>query len=132
MAFSAIYPGFQHNEQPCKEGDDLEDNESDTTKFSSTIEVFDKTHLLSTRENLNPSTSAFVQRRAAKRAKELNNFWTWLRWGVTIGLQTIIILLLSVPKDKNTTTGDNILDLTVGDKRVETGGDINGLYKTYT
>lgn len=131
MAFAMIYPKSPDKERTYKrDDDDLEDNESDATKFSLSAEVFDKTYLLPTRQNLDLSESGLAQRRAAKRAKELGNFWIWLRWGVIIGLQTVLILLLSVSHEEERGNCDKLPDLTGGDQTVETGGDINGLYKT--
>ena len=131
MAFTERYNRLQEQDRSCRgEEDDLEDNESDTTKFSSTVEIFDKTHLLPVRENLDTSISALAQRKAAKRTKELGHFWTWLRWGVIVGLQTVLILLLSVNNNEKKDSVNSLPDLSAGDRTVETGGDINGLYKT--
>lgn len=131
MAFAGTYAKFKDGVFAHRgEEEDIEDNESDTTKVSLTAESFDKAHLLPFRGNLNPSDSSLAQTRAAKRAKERDNFWTWLRWGVIIGLQTILILLLSVNHGQNKNTWDTEEDSTASDTTVETGSDINGLYKT--
>lgn len=123
-----IYSSREHTYK--REDDDLNDYESDTTKFSLTAETLDKTHLLPKQEGLDLSASALAQRRAAKRAQELSSFWTLLRWGFLVGLQTIIILLLSVSHNDGRLNEKNPPDFTAGDPTVETGGDINGLYKT--
>lgn len=64
--------GIRHTEV---KKEDPEDNDSDTTRFSLTAEVFDKTHLLPTRETLDLSGSSLAQRRAAKRAEEFSSFF---------------------------------------------------------
>jgi hypothetical protein len=102
MAFARTYSKLQENAASHKgDEEDLEGNESDTTKFSSTVEIYDKMHFLPLRENLSPLTSPLAQRRAAKRSNKLNNFWTWLRFSVIVGLQIILILLLSVNQKEN-------------------------------
>jgi hypothetical protein len=54
-------------------------------------------------------------------------FWMWLRWGVVVGLQTIIVLLLWLrPK----VVHDRETQAVLKGKSVETGDDINGLYRT--
>jgi hypothetical protein len=102
MAFAGTYSKLRENVVSCKvDEDDLEGNESDTTKFSSTVEIYDKMRSLPLRKNLDPSMSPLAQRRAAKRASEMNNFWAWLRFGVIVGMQTILVLLLSVKQSEN-------------------------------
>lgn len=131
MAFPGTYSKIEEERGSfIGEEEDMDDNASDTTKFSSTAELFDKTHFLPQRENSNPSTSSPAQRRAAKRAKKVNIILTWLRWGVVIGLQTIIILLLSRNRSQDKNSEGNSKDATAAAKTVETGSDINGLYKT--
>ncbi|KAJ9495636.1 hypothetical protein H2202_008924 [Exophiala xenobiotica] len=59
-----------------------------------------------------------------KSRRSFAPFLTWIRWGVAVGLQSIIIfLLLCQRKDTDAVLG-------VKGEVVETGGDINGLYKT--
>ena len=131
MAFARTYSKLQENAASHKGDDeDLEGNESDTTKFSSTVEIYDKMHFLPLRENLSPSTSPLAQRRAAKRSNKLNNFWTWLRFSVIVGLQIILILLLSVNQKENKNWDGTLEETAKAAQTVETGGDINGLYKT--
>lgn len=131
MTFAETYSKLQESMFAHRsENDDLEDNESDTTKAFMTAESFDKAHLLPFRLNPNPSDSISARTRLAKRVKELDNFWTWLRWGVIVGLQTTLILLISVNHGKDRSLRDTQKDSTLGDIVVETGGDINGLYKT--
>jgi hypothetical protein len=50
----------------------------------------------------------------------------WIRWGIVVALQAVIIVLLSWPH----ITGRGETDAVLKGKFVETGGDINGLYKT--
>jgi hypothetical protein len=132
MAFAGTYSKLQGNvTSHNSDEEDLEGDESDTTKFSSTVEIYDKMHFLPLGGNLNTSTSPLTtQRRTAKRENRLNNFWAWLRFGVIVGLQTILILLLSVNQSENKDWGGTPDQATTAAKTVETGGDINGLYKT--
>lgn len=54
-------------------------------------------------------------------------FWMWLRWGVVVGLQTIIVLLLWLRPE---VVHDRETQAVLKGKSVETGDDINGLYRT--
>ncbi|UKZ49096.1 hypothetical protein TrVGV298_003335 [Trichoderma virens] len=125
MAFTGRYIKLEGNGH-FHDGEDvdLEDNASDTTKTSSTAEIFDKAEFLPLRGDANVSASSLTQR-LKKRVKASSNFWTWLRWGVIVGLQTILILLLSLKQNGNTEPSNDL-----GGQFVETGSDINGLYKT--
>ncbi|TAQ91305.1 hypothetical protein B7494_g276 [Chlorociboria aeruginascens] len=84
-----------------REDHDLE-NDSDTTLAS---EGFLK-------------TSSKRQSRHSRTSK-VQNYLTWLRWGFVVGMQTVIILILSIRKP----TSDEW-----NPSKTETGGDINGLY----
>ena len=130
MVFAGKYSQLQENASHRVDDDDLEGNESDTTKFFSTIEIYDKMRFLPFRENLDPSMSPLAQRRATKRASGLNNFWTWLRFVIIVGLQTVLILLLLVKQSVNRNWDATPEDAPTAAKWIETGGDINGLYKT--
>ncbi|KAL7931199.1 hypothetical protein V8C35DRAFT_310655 [Trichoderma chlorosporum] len=130
MAFTGRYFKLKGNDHFNEVEDvDLEDNASDTTKTSLTAEIYDKTIFLPLADDENGSESSLAQRLAAKLANRSSNFWTWLRWGVVVGLQTILILLLCL-KSGSTTSPRNNLPGAAGGQFVETGGDINGLYKT--
>ncbi|KAL6874777.1 hypothetical protein J3F83DRAFT_728656 [Trichoderma novae-zelandiae] len=130
MAFAGKYFKLDRNDQPRGGQDvDLEDNASDTTKTSSTAHLFDKTEFLSLRDDADVSASSFAHR-LVERAKMSSNFWTWLRWGMVVGLQTIIILLLCLKQSGSTNSSNDLPGLAAGGQFVETGGDINGLYKT--
>lgn len=59
------------------------------------------------------------------KSRPLLHFLTWLRWGVLVGLQIIIIFLLWQRKG---TEGET--DIPLRGKVVETGGDINNIFKT--
>ncbi|KAK1238444.1 hypothetical protein MKX07_006590 [Trichoderma sp. CBMAI-0711] len=59
-----------------------------------------------------------------------SNFWTWLRWGTVVGLQMIMILLLCLKQSGSTNPINSLIGVAAGGQFVETGGDINGLYKT--
>ncbi|KAH8805142.1 hypothetical protein F5884DRAFT_441358 [Xylogone sp. PMI_703] len=110
------------------EDEDLEDIGSDTTKASE--ETFRKSHLLPHEQFLDPSTSPLAQRRAIRRAQKSNMLWTWLRWALVVGLQVIMIILLLVTRREKGSPKESPVLLAAGNKAVETGGDINGLYKT--
>lgn len=130
MALAGKYFRLQRNDQSQEGQDvDLEDNASDTTKTSSTGELFDKTAFLSLRDDADVSAPSFAHR-WPKRAKMSSNFWTWLRWGTVVGLQTIMILLLCLKQSGSTNPTNNLIGVAAGGQFVETGGDINGLYKT--
>ena len=53
---------------------------------------------------------------------------TWLRWGVVVLLQGAILLLLWRQNVSSDLVGES--DAVLKGRVVETGGDINGLYKT--
>jgi hypothetical protein len=51
-----------------------------------------------------------------RKSRKSRTILTWARWGVVVGLQTVILLVLLLKgQDPD---------------EVETGGDINGLFKT--
>lgn len=130
MAFAGKYFKLKRNDHFQESEDvDLEDNASDTTKASLTAEYFDKTELLSIRNDSDISASSFIIR-LRERAKMSSDFWTWLRWGVIVGLQTIMIVLICLKQSGNTGSRNDLQGLAAGGQFVETGGDINGLYKT--
>ncbi|KAL7815172.1 hypothetical protein V8C26DRAFT_131422 [Trichoderma gracile] len=130
MALAGKYFRLQRNDQSQESHDvDLEDNASDTTKTSSTADIFDKTAFLSLRDDTDASTPSFAHR-FLERAKMTSNVWTWLRWGTVVGLQTIMILLLCLKQGGSRDPTKDLNGLAAGGQFVETGGDINGLYKT--
>ncbi|CAG8960095.1 hypothetical protein HYFRA_00010573 [Hymenoscyphus fraxineus] len=93
---------------------DLEDrgNDSDTTLGSSTVLKSDSAR--------SPSPKSRLQKRL-EAAYRKQNLFTWLRWGLVVFLQCIIIILL-LP-------GSGLMGSTKWDESMtETGGDINGLY----
>jgi hypothetical protein len=53
IPFTGQYSKLQEGDHLKHDDDDLEDNVSDKTKFSSTVEIYDKTHFLPLRKNLN-------------------------------------------------------------------------------
>ena len=53
-----------------------------------------------------------------------------MRFVVIVGLQTVLILLLSVKQSVNRNWDATPEDAPTAAKSIETGGDINGLYKT--
>ncbi|UKZ61414.1 uncharacterized protein TrAtP1_002679 [Trichoderma atroviride] len=110
---------------------DLEDNASDSTKYSSTIEDMDKTKLLPYRDETDQSTpSSLAQQLRASRFRISSDLWTWLRWAAIVLLQTTLILLVVLKQDNNTQPKGDLQEISGSDRYVETGSDINGLYKT--
>jgi hypothetical protein len=91
---------------------DLE-NDSDTEKTSSMGSP--RKRLLSRRETLSSSTSW-------RRPRTAEILLIWLRWGAIAGLQLAIIGLLLLRTGRRESNATS--------KVVETGDDINGLYKT--
>lgn len=93
--------------------EDYEDDNSDTTKAS----------LI---EYQNRPNSPQMWRR---RSNDFDNS-TWIRWGIVVTIQLIILLgialLWSDPSASRILKGDGRLR----GKTVETGDDINGLYRT--
>lgn len=134
MAFSKKYSKLRAS-LDFRESDDvdLEDNASDATKYSSTIETLDKAELLPYRDDTSDSVpSSLAQQRRLSRFKMSSNFWTWLRWTVIVVLQTALILLVFFKQDNNRWPKNDLQQISGSDQYVETGGDINGLYKTCT
>jgi hypothetical protein len=131
MAFAGKYRKIGENDH-FQEGEDvdLEDNASDITKSSSTIEILNKTDFFPLRDDANVSTTSPAQRLAMKRANVSSNLWTWMRWAMIVGLQIILILLFSIKQGDYTKPTNDLQDLAAGGQFVETGSDINGLYKT--
>jgi len=62
--------------------------------------------------------------RSSKSGSEAR--WTWLRWSIVVFLQAIIIAVLLLPK----LVSKGEIDPVLKGKVIETGDDINGLYKT--
>lgn len=133
MAFSKNYSKLRESHDfQGGEDVDLEDNASDSTKYSSTIENMDKAELLPYRDDTDESTpSSLARQMRASRLGMSSNFWTWLRWAVIVLLQATLILLIVLKQDDNNTRpkGD-LRHISGSDRYVETGSDINGLYKT--
>ncbi|UKZ91491.1 uncharacterized protein TrAFT101_006468 [Trichoderma asperellum] len=138
MAFSQKYSklkgghGFQEGEDV-----DLEDNASDLTKFSSTVETLDKAELLPYRDDTSESASCSpAQQLRGNRFNMPSIFWTWLRWAVIVILQTTLIIMIFLKHDNNRQPTNDLQQISGSDQFIETGGDINGLYKalshTYT
>ena len=63
----------------------------------------------------------------SRKSRSSANFLIWLRWGIVVSLQTMIVFMLWW-RQVITLETDTVLK----NKVVETGGDINGLYKTCT
>lgn len=104
---------------------DLGDHESDTTKVSP-LESYQKQALLRRSPSYSSTWSA-DSNPTHSRARATVRLLTWLRWGIVVGLQSIMIMLLLW---RNISAGDNETQSVLKGKVVETGGDINGLYKT--
>lgn len=131
MAFSKNYSKLRESHDfQGGEDVDLEDNASDSTKYSSTIENMDKAELLPYRDDTDESTTSSLARQLrSSRFGMSSNFWTWLRWVVIVLLQTTLILLIVLKQDNTRPKGD-LGHISGSDRYVETGSDINGLYKT--
>jgi hypothetical protein len=132
MAFSKNYSKLRESHD-FQEGEDvdLEDNASDATKYSSTIENMDKAELLPYRDDTDEPTSlSLAQQLRVNRFKISSDLWTWLRWAVIVLLQSILILLVFLKQDNNTQPKGDLQEISGSDRYVETGSDINGLYKT--
>nr|KAK5447382.1 hypothetical protein LTR18_002961 [Exophiala xenobiotica] len=104
-----------------------------SNKTSSTTTVYEKSALALASRNRDrqdsyssswSSADTITTPSSRKSRRSFAPFLTWIRWGVAVGLQSIIIFLLLCQR-KDT---DSLLD--GKGKVVETGGDINGLYKT--
>ncbi|KAL6889188.1 hypothetical protein GGI43DRAFT_387995 [Trichoderma evansii] len=132
MAFSKKYSKLRASRDFQESEDvDLEDNASDVTKYSSTIETLDKAELLPYRDDTSESASSSLShQRRSSRFKMSSNFWTWLRWAVIVVLQTTLILLVFLKQDNKRWPKNDLQQISGSDQYVETGGDINGLYKT--
>lgn len=132
MAFSKKYSKLRgsHDFQESEDVD-LEDNASDVTKYSSTIESLDKTELLLYRDDTDESaSSSLAQQLRANRSKMSSDLWTWLRWAVIVLLQTTLVLLVFLKQDNNRQPKNDLQEISGSDQFIETGSDINGLYKT--
>ncbi|EXJ76932.1 hypothetical protein A1O3_10089 [Capronia epimyces CBS 606.96] len=128
MAFRASdesrYPMLSNRRSEDEEEDefedqDIEDHRSDVSKGSSTT-LYEITGL---KQKQKPSS---ISSRASQKDR-----LTWIRWAAMVVLQSLIILLL-LGRDMWPSRGerDRETDPVLKGKVVETGGDINGLYKT--
>lgn len=129
MAFAGKYCKIEGDDHFHESGDDLEENKSGSSRSSSITNFFNKRNSLPFRDNADLSTPYLTQHTTTK-AGASSNFWTWLRWGVVVGLQTTLIILISIKSNNDTRTRNDLQGLAAGGEFVETGGDINGIYKT--
>ncbi len=106
----------------------FQDNESDVTTVSLTGAPYGKPADTRRRSPSDSSWwSAHDNTSSKKRqAPRLVVVLTWARWGVVVLLQSIIILIMLWRNIR----GGGETDAALKGKTVETGGDINGLYKT--
>ena len=102
----------------------VEDNFSDTTETSSTLYA-SKSASPSQHQSIYHEDWLNAKRARARRQQ---TFTTWLRWSIIVLLQSIIILLLISTSEKGAKTGESQSELR--GKVIETGDDINGLFKT--
>jgi hypothetical protein len=131
MAFSKTYSKLRGSHD-FHEGEDvdLEDNASDVTKYSSTVENLDKTELLPYRDDTDESAPHSSARQLRTyRFTMASGLWTWLRWAIIVLLQTTLIVLVLLKLDNKQPKND-LQEISGSDEFVETGSDINGLYKT--
>lgn len=96
--------------------DDGEDANSDTTRISA----------ISSSETMRLLEQHSTYDSPRWKLLSLESWWMWIRWGIIIVLQAVIIVLLSWPH----TVGQREKDVVLKGKFIETGSDINGLYKT--
>ncbi|KAF3055335.1 hypothetical protein CFAM422_013198 [Trichoderma lentiforme] len=129
MAFAGKYCKIEGEDHFHESGDDLEENKPGSSRSSSITNFFNKKNSLPFRDNADLSTPYLTQHTTTK-AGASPNFWTWLRWGVVVGLQTTLIILISIKSNNDTRTRDDLQNLAAGGEFVETGSDINGIYKT--
>jgi hypothetical protein len=106
----------------------FEDDQSDVTTVSLTAEARGKP--AETRKR-SPSDSSWwsahdITSSKKRQARRLVVILTWTRWGVVVVLQSIIIMIMLWRNIR----GGGETDSALKGKTVETGGDINGLYKT--
>ena len=109
-----------------QDSDEIEDNESDTTRVAVSAPHEKSVHWVRSRSLSDSSwrsSSPLSSRRTARSSK---TFLTWLRWAVIVSLQSIIISIMVWQRVK----GGGEMDEELKGKVVETGGDISGLYKT--
>jgi hypothetical protein len=103
--------------------EDIEENASDTSKHSTSSTLYD--HSIRRKHSYNSSWSSSPS--PCDKSGFSSRFLTWLRWGIIVILQsTILGLLLCQSLRRNIDETESVLK----GKVVETGGDINGLFKT--
>ena len=118
---SPLLPKHEANRPQYEE--DVEDTASDTTRVSATAASTAAKLLLRTSSwELPWSRSPSPQRRVAKSTSRAG----WLRWAVVVALQAVMIALIAWPRFAS----DSETEAVLRGKKVETGDDINGLYKT--
>jgi hypothetical protein len=119
----------QHHLVRDEEEIPLDDNESDVTKVCSGAPYGKSVHIRE-RSPSNLSTWSYDAPMPARtRRRQLTlQAMTWLRWSVVVFLQTVMIILLWRQNVRGGASGES--DTVLKGKIVETGDDINGLYKT--
>ncbi|KAL7952253.1 hypothetical protein V8C34DRAFT_319207 [Trichoderma compactum] len=106
MAFAGKYCTLEGDDHFHESGDDLEENKPGTSRSSSITNFFNKTNSLPFTDNADLPTPYLAQH-ATTKAGASSNFWT-----------------------NETRPRNDLQDLAAGGEFVETGSDINGLYKT--
>lgn len=102
---------------------DLEDTGSDTTRVSASApSAAAKLLRRSSSWELPWSRSSSPRRMTARSTSRAD----WVRWGVVVALQTTMIALVAWPRFSS----DGEIEAVLRGKKVETGDDINGLYRT--
>ena len=119
------YPMLPSRTPEDFEEEDIEENASDISKDSATT-LCEKSSRR--RKHSYGASWSSTHSGLQRNSPSLPVFLTWLRWGVIVGLQSIIILLVLVRQHTGKAGGET--DAVLKGKVVETGGDINGLYKT--
>lgn len=102
-----------------QEGEDIEGTASPATRVGS-IESFGKSFHIHQQHH----TPSYIE----IRRSSTENLLTWIRWLLILSLQLLIMVFLIRPVPEKS---DNCI-LSGKEEFVETGDDINGLYKTCT
>lgn len=97
---------------------DIEEHSTDVIKGS-------ETELYHNRQDSYTSWCSSDTITPSRNSWPSKNHLTWLRWAVLVGLQSVIIFLLC-----HRPGAESEVDPTLKGKVVETGDDINELYKT--
>jgi hypothetical protein len=117
---------YRHGYEEAHDDVPLDDNESDITKIG-TSHPYTKTGRIRERSPSDMSSWSFTSpRQRSPRKRWGESYVTWFRWSITVLLQSAILFFLW----RQNSTSDPEHDAVLRGKTIETGDDINGLYKT--